>query len=294
MMQMTDNIALNQWLPIAYPGQVRPRSDYETILLGQRVSLQLDDHGKVSGHLISDDGSRGDAIPIVEKFSTLFSTLGDHPRPLPEIPEFEEDDRRIINCGSFKVRTSPCRIVENFLDMAHFSFVHTDILGSVERPEVLSYRTEHHQDVDEIWATDCQFFQPTASASAADSGTGLITRYTYRILSPFSVMLYKSALHFGDRLDAICLFIQPRSATDCFCFMPMAILDDVSTTTEIIDFQQSIFVQDSIILENQRPRLLPLTPSTETPTRADLSSIAYRRWLKSSGLRFGLWQSDTS
>jgi phenylpropionate dioxygenase-like ring-hydroxylating dioxygenase large terminal subunit len=48
-----------------------------------------------------------------------------------------------------------------------------------------------------------------------------------------------------------------------------------------------IFMQDRIIVENQRPLALPLEPRLEIPTRADGSSIAYRRWLKEKGLRFG-------
>jgi phenylpropionate dioxygenase-like ring-hydroxylating dioxygenase large terminal subunit len=49
-----------------------------------------------------------------------------------------------------------------------------------------------------------------------------------------------------------------------------------------------IFLQDKIVLENQRPLLLPLQPGRETPTRADLSSVLYRRWLKEKQLRFGV------
>ena len=52
-------------------------------------------------------------------------------------------------------------------------------------------------------------------------------------------------------------------------------------------FQQLIFLQDRIILENQRPRLLPLEPRAEIPTRADASSVAYRRWLKEKGITYG-------
>ena len=52
-------------------------------------------------------------------------------------------------------------------------------------------------------------------------------------------------------------------------------------------FQQLIFLQDRIILENQRPVLLPLEPRAEIPTRADGSSVAYRRWLKEKGVVYG-------
>ena len=55
-----------------------------------------------------------------------------------------------------------------------------------------------------------------------------------------------------------------------------------------IQFQQGIFLQDRIILENQRPACLPLDPRAEMPSRADTSSIQYRRWLREQGLRFGV------
>ena len=67
----------------------------------------------------------------------------------------------------------------------------------------------------------------------------------------------------------------------------MFLIDDVSTTTELVNFQQLIFLQDRIILENQRPVLLPMEPRAEIPTRADASSIAYRRWLKEKGITYG-------
>ncbi len=160
---------------------------------------------------------------------------------MPIIQAFDEPNRRIVNYGSVGVHVSSFRIVENFLHMARFCFLHTDILGTKNETGVLSYKTEHHQDVDEIWATGCQFFQPAASPAAIEAGEGQMTDYTYRVLSPFEVMLYKSALGYADRLDAICLFIRPKTETKCIGYMPVTLLDDTSSNTSIINFQQIIF-----------------------------------------------------
>ena len=46
--------------------------------------------------------------------------------------------------------------------MAHFSFIHIDTLGAVDKTEVLAYRTEHRKETDEIWALDCTHYQPAA------------------------------------------------------------------------------------------------------------------------------------
>ena len=127
-----------------------------------------------------------------------------------------------------------------------------------------------------------------------DTSAGQMTHYVYRVMSLFSVMLYKTALGYDNRQDAICLFIQPKTETECLAYPPMALLDEQSSMAGMIDFQQTIFLQDRIILENQRPRLLPLTPRAEIPTKADLSSVAYRRWIKQSGVQFGLWRPEAA
>ncbi len=94
-----------------------------------------------------------------------------------------------------RVRTSGLRIVENFLDMAHFPFVHTDILGAEPHTEVAQYATEIRRDVDEVWATNCRFFQPQAAASATE---GIVTEYQYRVASPFVTVLYKTCPNARD------------------------------------------------------------------------------------------------
>jgi phenylpropionate dioxygenase-like ring-hydroxylating dioxygenase large terminal subunit len=100
-------------------------------------------------------------------------------------------------------------------------------------------------------------------------------------------MLYKTCVSAANRSDVICLFVQPMAEDLCRAHPVMFLIDDETPQAILIQFQQLIFLQDRIILENQRPRLLPLEPRAEIPTRADISSVAYRRWLKEKGLVFG-------
>jgi phenylpropionate dioxygenase-like ring-hydroxylating dioxygenase large terminal subunit len=109
----------------------------------------------------------------------------------------------------------------------------------------------------------------------------------YRVASPFVTLLYKTCPNAANRWDVICLFVQPLDPGRCRAHPVMFLLDDVSRLADLIQFQQLIFLQDRIILENQRPTLLPLEPRAEIPTRADATSIAYRRWLKEKGVTYG-------
>lgn len=291
MTATTDQVARNEWVVCAWLGQIAPDATHDTMVMGQPIRITRTGQDVYQIAEMNQDGSLGRALPVQARYACLFTTLGTPTRPLPEIAEFDESDRVIVNCGSVGVRTSPYRLVENFLDMAHFSFIHVDTLGAMDKTEVLAYRTEHRKDVDEIWAIDCAFFQPAASAAATG---GQMTHYLYRIMSPFSVMLYKNVSEGSDRNDAVCVFIQPLTETSCLAYMPLAIVDDPGRAADIADFQQSIFLQDRVILENQRPALLPLDPTYELPTRADASSIAYRRWLKAMNISFGIYEKQAA
>jgi len=291
MARTRDTVVLNEWVACGWPDKVAVGESYRTAIFGQDIEVARLGKDAFGIFELDEAGRRGRQLPVQVRYCCVFTTLGEPTRPLPEIAEFDEPDRRIASCGSVGVHTSPYRIIENFLDMAHFSFVHTDILGAEDRTEVLAYKTEHRRDVDEIWAIDCQFFQPAASRASKD---GQMTTYAYRVMSPFSVMLYKNVFGDDTRNDAICVFVQPMQETECLAYMPMALVDPDSAMASIIDFQQTIFLQDRVILENQRPALLPLDPGREVPTRADASSIAFRRWLKAQNLQFGIYEKQAA
>jgi phenylpropionate dioxygenase-like ring-hydroxylating dioxygenase large terminal subunit len=149
---------------------------------------------------------------------------------------------------------------------------------------VPGYLSEIRRDVDEVWATNCTFFQPRIAATESEGG---FVQLTYRVPTPFVVMLYRVCPTAPDRLDAIALFIHPIEEDLCRAQPVMYLVDSSSTQTALLNFEQVIFLQDRIIVENQRPLLLPLEPRQEIPTRADSSSVAYRRWLKEKGVLFG-------
>ena len=56
---------------------------------------------------------------------------------------------------------------------------------------------------------------------------------------------------------------------------------------QLQEFQDRIVAQDKPIVESQRPELLPLDLAEELHLRSDRTAIAYRKWLRELGLRFG-------
>jgi phenylpropionate dioxygenase-like ring-hydroxylating dioxygenase large terminal subunit len=279
MSRPAEKAALDQWYCIEALQDIA-----EGTMANRLLGIDLTVNRAADGAITVHAADRSEPLQATERYGYLWVTLGQPETDVLPIPETDEDDRRVIVCGAISVKASGLRIVENFLDMAHFPFVHTDILGAEPHTEVLHYTTEIRRDVDEVWATNCQFFQPQAALSATG---GIMTQYMYRVANPFATILYKTCPNAANRWDVICLFVQPLDPDRCRAHPVMFLIDDVSALTDLIHFQQLIFLQDRIILENQRPRLLPLEPRSEIPTRADASSIAYRRWLKEKGITYG-------
>ena len=270
--------AKQDWYPVEMVGGLASGERRDTRLLGTDITLSADDDGQIS---VSDGNVQW---PTTIAYDHIWTSPSSDPRPLFDIPEAEEKERRFVPCGVVRVKCSPLRAVENFLDIAHFPFVHTDILGAEPHTEVEPYDVNIDESKDEVIATKVKFFQPQAAKSAGD---GIITDYVYRVPAPMVSILYKTCPPKPEAQDVIALFVQPLDEETCDVWPWMALYDYESSMADMIHFQQMIFLQDRSILENQMPRRLPLDPKMEIPTRADLTSVAYRRWLKRNGAIYG-------
>ena len=269
---------LDEWYPVGLVSQL-DRAGRHTALMCEKIVVA----GDADGHPIVT-GDNGRILPVKVRYGHVWSSVGAPTKDIFPIPEADQPGRRFVDVGVVRVRCSPLRAVENFLDIAHFPFVHTDVLGAEPHTEVLNYTAEIRPDVDEVWATQVKFYQPQASKSASG---GITTEYMYRVPAPTCSVLYKTCPPRPSEWDVITLFVQPLAEDQCDVWPWMALFDDETSMTDLIHFQQMIFLQDRSILENQIPRLLPLDPGMEIPTRADLTSIAYRRWLKRHNFTYG-------
>ena len=274
--------ARKYWYPVAMVGELRAGHTRQTRLLETDLVLHGID-GDANNNALKAT-AEGKALLVQQAFDHWWVTLSDDPLPLFSLPEATEADRRLVPCGVVRVACSPLRAVENFLDIAHFPFVHTDVLGAEPHTEVYKYDVKIDETLDEVIASNIRFYQPQAAKSAEG---GIETEYIYRVPAPMVAVLYKTCPQKADAMDVIALFVQPIDEETCDVWPWMALYDDTSTMADLVQFQQFIFLQDRSILENQIPRKLPIDPGLEIPTRADQTSISYRRWLKKRGAWFG-------
>ena len=201
------------------------------------------------------------------------------------LPAFEaEGDPQLhkLLCGPYTVATSAPRIVENFLDMAHFGFVHEGWLGDRGHGALADYRVD--PTPTGFVASGCQAWQPQSNRL---SEQGSMVDYRYELTAPFIAVLTKLPHAQGGYKDEIGLFVCPQDPERSVVWFRLAVTDTASSDAELRAFQHTIFTQDQPVLESQQPKRLPLR-SGELHCAADRSSTGYRRLLIERGISFGV------
>jgi phenylpropionate dioxygenase-like ring-hydroxylating dioxygenase large terminal subunit len=273
-----ESILWDDWHAVAQVESLRHDARFETALFDRPLTVV----GGPAGIAVTYAGS-ATPLPVAIKYGLVWTCLGEPKRPIIDFPESAEEDRYVFAVGSLGIWTSGLRLVENFLDLAHFPYVHTGYLGSEAATEVFPYNVRIDGD-DELWVTDCRFEQPKSSAVAE---TPIDVIYRFRVLRPYAVVLEKTNAFQTDRTDTIAIVVQPVGEEQCVGHGLALCLKDGDPDASCKWFQRLITGQDKAILENQMPRRLPLDPRAELPVRADLAGTTYRRWLHERGVRYG-------
>lgn len=199
-------------------------------------------------------------------------------------PEWDAPD----DAGFDRIRTSFVRtpvsaaqLVDNFLDAAHFPYVHAATFGDERAAEVVDggltrdgwsvrtvFDTWYRNADDPLVATgDHELLQPQRLLKQATAGLTVYLRLEF----PVS----------GATL-AILFCCQPESATSTRVFKLVARDDLGGDATRIqgcIDDEDLILAEDLVVLERYERMELHLDPRVEVHTRADRLSLAWRRML---------------
>lgn len=222
-----------------------------------------------------------------EAYGLVWVRMASADTSLPAFPAEGDTRLRKLNCGPYDVAASAPRIVENFLDMAHFGFVHEGWLGSRDAPAIDDYRVEMTRSG--LRATGCKAWQPQSNLHSTVPAQ---VEYTYEVTAPYAAVLTKVPEAGTTAVDgwreSIALFICPATPVQSRVWFRLAVADFESPDEKLQAFQHTIFMQDQPVLESQMPQCLPLDPRAELHMAADKASSAYRRFLRHSGITFGV------
>jgi phenylpropionate dioxygenase-like ring-hydroxylating dioxygenase large terminal subunit len=172
----------------------------------------------------------------------------------------------------------PGMMIDNFLDVAHFPFVHrgtfaTEGSGTVDQYEIaragagFTAITEHE-------------FNNHEDAGVADGLRPLVQRrrMTYRYHPPYTATLRLDYLDYGG-VNMLLFAVQPERARTCRIYTVM-FRDDLTAEAmaHAVAFEERVLEEDLTIQKRIRTRL-PLTAGTEVHTKADRVTIELRRAL---------------
>jgi phenylpropionate dioxygenase-like ring-hydroxylating dioxygenase large terminal subunit len=201
--------------------------------------------------------------------------------PIPEFPEFDDPAYHVAVVPAYDWRTGAARRTENFVDFAHFAWVHDGVLASRDDPEVPEHEVWRDGaelrttiTVEEPATTDKTQTLELESANASVPG-----RRNYRLSLPFTVWLHQQLP--GGNTFVLFMVCSPISQKQCRTFTfnarNFALAED---DERFVRFQQEIAEADRVISESQTPEELPFDMTAELYIRGvDRLSVEYRRWL---------------
>jgi phenylpropionate dioxygenase-like ring-hydroxylating dioxygenase large terminal subunit len=215
----------------------------------------------------------------VERYGAVWVCPGEPLRDVPPLEEWEMPGFRVVPCGPYPIRASGPRAIENFLDVAHFPFVHEGLLGDESHTEINDY--EVITDENGVTAENITVWQPNPDGT----GIGADVSYTYRVYRALTAYFEKTTS--GPRFS-ILFNVSPVEQVQSVGYMWVCMnYGHDMPDEEVRGFQDEVFAQDLPIVESQWPERLPLDLQAELHLRSDRTAIAYRRWLNDLGLTFG-------
>jgi phenylpropionate dioxygenase-like ring-hydroxylating dioxygenase large terminal subunit len=223
--------------------------------------------------------ARAQVYAVQERYGLVWVCLGTPAGGVPPFPEWDDPSFRKVHCGPYRMNAAAPRVVENFLDVGHFPFVHAGLLGDASRPEIADYEAEITPNG--VISRDIRVWQPDPDGS----GRPAEVSYTYQALRPLTAMFSKD--QDGQRFCMIDT-VAPEGRLRSVAWVVLAMNYAPEIPDEKLrEFQDVVTAQDVPVVESQRPELLPLDLQAELHLRSDRTAIAYRRWLRQLGLKFG-------
>jgi phenylpropionate dioxygenase-like ring-hydroxylating dioxygenase large terminal subunit len=201
--------------------------------------------------------------------------------PLGTIPEADDPSFMAGVLPTLRARGSAGLLADNFLDIAHFPFVHAGTFGTEEAAEVAPFAVARDD-----WSFTVSYEHPFAHREDPGVAAGLrplvqTRRLTYRLSAPFHLRLRIDFVDSGGS-NVIGFFIQPETDETCRLFTTLWRDDlegDEPRMAEAVEFELAVLREDLLVQEAYHELVLPLEPTAEVHTRADRATLELRRVL---------------
>jgi phenylpropionate dioxygenase-like ring-hydroxylating dioxygenase large terminal subunit len=264
------------WHPVARSSELRDGGWLQVRLLGRNWMLRRGAEG-----LVAEPPAWG-----VEERLGLIWLAPAEPVDVPlEVPE-DGDRAFVVGWLPPERSTGPAGpLADNFLDVAHFPFVHAATFGAGDEKEVPAYDVEQESggftSVQEQWCDNPQ--DPGVATGERPLRQRRRATYVYR--APFQLRLRLEFLESGA-VTTILFVLQPEDADSTRIYTCLLLtagpgrpLPSPETVAEEVAFEQRVLAEDLDLQAEMLSTGLPLVMRDELHVRADRLGVALRRAL---------------
>jgi phenylpropionate dioxygenase-like ring-hydroxylating dioxygenase large terminal subunit len=279
-----DEALKHAWHPVALASEVGP-DGFTTHLLGAPVTLRRD----ASGALRAEPAPHG----LQERWGLVWLAPA---APLTDLfTDPDAEDEHYVGAWLPPATTNVCAglVADNFLDVAHFPFVHAGTFGAGEEKVVPPYAVLDEPDgcrsIQEQWFDNPE--DPGVRTGARPVRQRRRATYIYR--APFQLMLRLEELDAGA-VKTILFFAQPETLTRTRVYTKMLLhgiggvaRPGPAVVAREVAFEEAVLAEDLALQAKMTLTGLPLVPRDELHVKADRLGVALRRCLREFSNRAG-------
>ena len=189
---------------------------------------------------------------------------------IPSHPACADNGFRVVAGRPYTWPVGAPRRVENFVDLAHFAWVHDKTLGRRDSPVPPIAVTRREEG-------ELRFEYEPPDMTTDDHALYGFSRY--RMPMPLTVDI-EFHLATGARRH-LWMTASPLDDSTCRSFWSVSRDDDLDGgDAPHLAFQDVVLAEDEPVVCNQDPPAIPLDDNVELSVRTDRVSIEYRRWLR--------------
>ena len=209
------------------------------------------------------------------RYGLVWVCIGDPATDIPAIAQESDAAFRRINNPVDSWQASATRMTDNFLDIAHFPWVHSGTFGSSQK--TLVDKIDMQELADGFYGYEYEIVAenpPSAQLSSGQTGGDVNRTMTTGFYLPFTV---RSTIRWDSGLEHIILLLTTPidDVTSYFTFVVWR-NDDFSVSSEdTILFDRMIGAEDKIMLE-KIPGVLAFEHGALASTQSDKPSTAWR------------------
>ncbi len=217
------------------------------------------------------------ASGVTERFGLVWIAPQPALTDVIEVPEWDDPAFTVVALPTLEWNAGAAQMTDNFLDLAHFPYLHSSTFGDPNTTTVADYEIERRG----LGFTTEYRNTTRAIGDPGSIGAPIVdARFdTFVYSAPFTIRL-RIEYPAENVVLTILFFHQPVDAetTRLYCFDLRNDINDGRTTVEDARaFQLAVAAEDRHMVERLADKSIPLDTTREVHTRADRITLEMRR-----------------